>query len=74
MFYKYPDKIIFFLHRTLRIKVCTLKNACVIISTKPDSLLHPSLSAGFLFKKPFRIEAALTDKDLGILMVFSKMT
>ena len=45
-----------------------------MISTNPDSLLQPSLSAGFLFRKPLRMEAALTDKDRGILIVFSKMT
>ena len=51
-----------------------LKNGCVMISMNPDSLLHPRRSAGFLLRNPLRMEAALTLNDLGMRMVFSKIT
>ena len=51
-----------------------LKNGCVMISMKPESRLQPNLSTGFLFKKPLRMEAALTLRDRGIRMVFSRIT
>lgn len=51
-----------------------LKKAWLTMSKKPDSRWHPSLSPGFLFRNPFNTDAAFTDKDLGIRIVFSKMT
>ena len=45
-----------------------------MISVNPASELQPNLSTGFLFKKPLRMEAALTLKERGIRMVFSKIT
>ena len=51
-----------------------LKKGCVMISMKPVSLWQPRRSAGFLFKKPFRMEAAFTLSDRGILIVFSRIT
>ena len=45
-----------------------------MMSIKPDSLLQPKRSAGFLFKKPLSTEDALTDSDLGMRIVFSKIT
>ena len=51
-----------------------LKNGWVMISMNPDSLLHPRRSAGFLLRNPLRMEAALTLNDLGMRMVFSKIT
>ena len=44
------------------------------MSIKPDSLRQPKRSAGFLFKNPLSTEDALTDSDLGIRIVFSKIT
>ena len=52
----------------------TLKNGWFMISPKPESLWQPSLSAGFLLRKPFSMEAAFTESDRGILMVFSRIT
>ena len=51
-----------------------LKNGWVMISMKPVSLWQPKRSAGFLLRKPFRMEAAFTLKERGILIVFSRMT
>lgn len=51
-----------------------LKNGWVMISMNPVSLWQPSLSVGTLFKNPLRMEAALTLSDLGMRMVFSRMT
>ena len=45
-----------------------------MISANPDSLLHPSRSAGFLLRNPFRMEFAFTLNDLGIRIVLSRMT
>ena len=45
-----------------------------MISANPDSLLHPSRSAGFLLRNPFRMEFAFTLKDLGIRIVLSRIT
>lgn len=44
------------------------------MSINPVSELHPSRSAGFLLRNPFKTEAAFTDSDLGILIVFSRIT
>ena len=52
----------------------TLKNGWFMISPKPESLWQPRRSAGFLLRKPFRMEAAFTESDRGILMVFSRIT
>ena len=38
------------------------------------SASHPRRSIGFLFKNPLRMEAALTESDRGIRIVFSRMT
>lgn len=51
-----------------------LKNGWWTMSTKPVSLLQPRRSAGFLFKKPFKTDEALTERDRGMRIVFSKMT
>lgn len=51
-----------------------LKKGWMAISGKPDSLLHPNLSLGFLFRKPLSTDAAFTESDLGILIVFSNIT
>ena len=51
-----------------------MKNGWFMISPKPESLWQPSRSAGFLLRKPFKIEAAFTESDLGILIVFSRIT
>lgn len=44
------------------------------MSVKPVSGWQPRRSTGFLLRKPFRIEAALTDSDRGIGICLSKMT
>ena len=51
-----------------------LKKGCDMISMKPVSLWQPNRSAGFLLRKPFRMEAALTLSDRGIRIVFSRIT
>lgn len=38
------------------------------------SRLQPKRSTGFLFKNPFKTEAAFTESDLGIRIVFSSIT
>ncbi len=51
-----------------------LKNGWWIMSTNPVSFRQPKRSAGFLFRNPFKTEEALTDNDLGMRIVFSRMT
>ena len=51
-----------------------LKKLCVVMSKNPVSGWHPSLSTGFLLRNPFKMEAALTDNDLGIRMGRSRIT
>lgn len=51
-----------------------LKNGWPVMASKPVSLQQPSRSSGFLFRKPFRTEAAFTDRERGIRIVFSKIT
>jgi hypothetical protein len=51
-----------------------LKKGWVMISMNPVSLWQPRRSAGFLLRKPFRMEAAFTLKDRGMRIVFSRMT
>ena len=49
-----------------------LKNKCCLISFRPSE--EANLSCGFFCKKPFRMEAARTDRLRGILIGFSRMT
>ena len=51
-----------------------LKNGCIVMSEKPVCGWQPNLSAGFLFRKPFKTDCALTEIERGIRMVFSSMT
>lgn len=50
-----------------------LKKGWLTMSRKPFSP-QPSRSAGFLLRKPFNTDAAFTDSDLGIRIVFSRIT
>ena len=51
-----------------------LKKGWWIISTKPVSRRQPKRSAGFLFRNPFKTDEAFTDSDLGMRIVFSRIT
>lgn len=55
-------------------QMIVLKKGWDMISVKPVSGWHPRRSTGFLLRKPFRMEAALTDSDRGIRIGLSRMT
>lgn len=44
------------------------------MSANPVSLRQPKRSAGFLLRNPLSTDEALTDNDLGMRIVFSKIT
>jgi len=51
-----------------------LKNGWWRMSAYPVSEWQPNRSAGFLFKNPLSTEAAFTDNERGIRIVFSRIT
>lgn len=50
------------------------KKGCVMMSVKPVSGWQPSLSEGFLLRKPLRMLAAFTDSDRGMRIGRSRIT